>query len=126
MTGQQYHKLLPGLKPFVLQPLKCHGTKEPMLSTMHAIFHGLQDHICLTLTELPDSAPIQLRDSLLEAHKKLSEYNYWSDESPYYTGLQVSSLAHFLVIWANFILLQSLTLRSCMKASKVTANQTQC
>lgn len=114
------------LKAFRSATTEMSWAKEPMLSTMHAIFHGLQDHICLTLTELPDSAPIQLRDSLLEAHKKLSEYNYWSDESPYYTGLQVSSLAHFLVIWANFILLQFLTLRSCMKASKATANQTQC
>lgn len=56
-----------------------------MLSTIHAIFRGLQDHICSTLAELSDSAPAQLRDGLVDAHQKLSEYYYRSDESPFYT-----------------------------------------
>ena len=60
-------------------------TKEPMLSTVHAIFRGLQDHVRQALADLPDSAPHQLRNGLIEAHKKLSDYYYRSDESPYYT-----------------------------------------
>lgn len=35
---------------------------------------------------LPDSAPSQLRSGLIEAHRKLSEYHYRSDESPFYTS----------------------------------------
>lgn len=60
-------------------------TKEPILSTVHAMFWGLQEHIRSTLAELPDSAPTELRDGLVEAHQKLSEYYYRSDESPFYT-----------------------------------------
>jgi hypothetical protein len=73
------------LKAFRSATTDMSKTKEPMLSTVHAIFRGLQDHISSTLAELPDSAPTQLRDGLLEAHKKLSEYYYRSDESPFYT-----------------------------------------
>jgi len=60
-------------------------TKEPMLSTVHAIFRGLQEHIRSILQDLPDKAPTQLRTGLTEAHRKLSDYYYRSDESPYYT-----------------------------------------
>jgi len=49
------------------------------------MFWGLQEHIRSTLAELPDSAPTELRDGLVEAHQKLSEYYYRSDESPFYT-----------------------------------------
>ncbi|KAF8808769.1 hypothetical protein BYT27DRAFT_7222778 [Phlegmacium glaucopus] len=73
------------LKAFRSATTEMSKTKEPMLSTVHAIFWGLQDHIRSILTELPDSAPVQLRNSLLEVHKKLSEYYYRSDESPFYT-----------------------------------------
>jgi hypothetical protein len=60
-------------------------TKVPMLSTVHAVFCGLQDHVALLLRKLPDSAPSQLRTGLVEAHTKLSNYYFRSDESPYYT-----------------------------------------
>ncbi|KAF8802970.1 hypothetical protein BYT27DRAFT_7110853, partial [Phlegmacium glaucopus] len=73
------------LKAFHSATTEMLRTKEPMLSTVHAIFRGLQEHIRSTLAELPDSAPIELKDGLVEAHQKLSEYYYWSDESPFYT-----------------------------------------
>ncbi|KDR66972.1 hypothetical protein GALMADRAFT_232225 [Galerina marginata CBS 339.88] len=62
-------------------------TKEPMLSTVRAIFRGLQDYISTILASLPNSAAAQnqLKTSLLEAHQKLREYYYRSDESPFYT-----------------------------------------
>jgi hypothetical protein len=60
-------------------------TKEPMLSTVHAVFRGLQDHVASMLRKLPDSAPSQLRTGLVDAHTKLSDYYFRSDESPYYT-----------------------------------------
>jgi hypothetical protein len=73
------------LKAFRSATTEMSKTKEPMLSTVHAIFRGLQDHISTILADLPDSAPLKLKTGLLEAHKKLSEYYYRSDESPFYT-----------------------------------------
>jgi hypothetical protein len=59
--------------------------KKPMLSMVHAVFCGLQDHVASMLCKLPDSAPSQLRTGLVDAHMKLSDYYFCSDESPYYT-----------------------------------------
>ena len=73
------------LKAFRSATTEMSKTKEPMLSTVHAIFRGLQEHVSLILRELPDSAPPQLRTGLVEAHTKLSDYYFRSDESPYYT-----------------------------------------
>ena len=47
-----------------------------MISTVHAIFCGLQEHIKEILRDLPDTALPQLQDGLLVAHQKLSEYYY--------------------------------------------------
>jgi hypothetical protein len=55
-----------------------------MLSSTHAIFKGLQDELKKHLTELPQSAPLQLRRGLINAHRKLSDYFYTIDKSPYY------------------------------------------
>jgi len=73
------------LKAFRSATTEMSKTKEPMLSMIHAIFRGLQDHISSILRELPDSAPTQLRIGLVDAHTKLSEYYFRLDESPYYT-----------------------------------------
>lgn len=59
------------------------STKEPMLSSTHAIFHGLQEHIRDILRALPDSSH-QIKAGLLAAHEKLSDYYYKYDETPYY------------------------------------------
>ena len=60
-------------------------TKKPMLSAVHGIFRGLQDHIKTILKRLPDTTHPRLLDDLVAAHQKLSEYYFWSDASPYYT-----------------------------------------
>jgi len=73
------------LKAFRSATTEMSKTKEPMLSTIHAIFRGLQDHISSILHELPNSTPTQLRIGLIDAHTKLSEYYFRLDESPYYT-----------------------------------------
>ncbi|KAF8808466.1 hypothetical protein BYT27DRAFT_7096629, partial [Phlegmacium glaucopus] len=73
------------LKAFRSATTEMSRTKEPMLSTIHAIFHGLQEHIHSILQKLPDNALPQLQKGLTEAHLKLSDYYYRSDESPYYT-----------------------------------------
>ncbi|KAJ7166144.1 hypothetical protein C8R46DRAFT_843985, partial [Mycena filopes] len=59
-------------------------TKQPVLSHTHTIFRGLQEDLRMSLRELPLSTPSVLRNGLLEAHRKLSDYYYKSDDSPYY------------------------------------------
>ncbi|KAH9047029.1 hypothetical protein EDB83DRAFT_2227474 [Lactarius deliciosus] len=73
------------LKAFRSATTDMSTTKKPMLSTVHAIFRGLQDHIKTILETLPDTVLPQLHNGLVAAHQKLSEYYYRSDESPYYT-----------------------------------------
>ncbi|KAF5328727.1 hypothetical protein D9619_011460 [Psilocybe cf. subviscida] len=72
------------LKVFCSATTEMSRTKEPMLSTIHASFRGLQEHVAEALRKLPDSAPPQLRKGLLESHAKLSEYYGKTDSSPYY------------------------------------------
>ncbi|KAJ7140751.1 hypothetical protein C8R44DRAFT_726475 [Mycena epipterygia] len=55
-----------------------------LLSTTHAIFRGLQQHIKEAITKLPDSADDALRTGLVEAHLKLSDYYTKFDQSRYY------------------------------------------
>ena len=59
------------------------ATKTPMLSTIHAIFHGLQSDIQDILHSLPETTAPELKKSLTDAHLKLSNY-YYKFESPYY------------------------------------------
>ena len=72
------------LKSFRSATTQMSATKTSMLSSTHAIFHGLQEDICNSLTELPDSAPAILKSSLTKAHRKLSDYYTKLDKSPYY------------------------------------------
>ncbi|KAL6303461.1 hypothetical protein BKA93DRAFT_696523, partial [Sparassis latifolia] len=60
------------------------SSKEVTLSSVHTIFHGLQEHLKNALRKLPPDSPPQLRDGLLRAYKKLSDYHSHFDESPYY------------------------------------------
>jgi hypothetical protein len=62
------------LKAFRSATVAMSQTKEPMLSTVHAIFHGLQDHIRSILRELPDTISPELKAGLVAAHSKLSDY----------------------------------------------------
>ena len=55
-----------------------------MLSTTHAIFQGLQDDIKNILRSLPDSVPPRIKLGLTDAHRKLSDYYYQFDASPFY------------------------------------------
>ncbi|KAJ7765577.1 hypothetical protein B0H16DRAFT_1309980, partial [Mycena metata] len=59
-------------------------TKQPMLSSTHAIFLGLQSHLKAALAKLPATADPVLRDGLVEAHLKLSDYFAKFDQSKYY------------------------------------------
>ena len=73
------------LKSFRTATTLMSTTKRPMLSFTHAIFRGLQEDLRASLKQLPFSTPSVLRNGLLEAHLKLSDYYYKMDQSPYYT-----------------------------------------
>jgi len=60
-------------------------SKQPMLSMTLAIFRGLQEHIKLIYSDLPASTSQRIKTSLLDAHRKLSDYYYHYDQSPFYT-----------------------------------------
>ena len=78
------------------------ATKVPMLSTTHAIFRGLQDDIKTILCNLPDSVSLNIKAGLTDAHRKLSDYYYQYDTSPFYTWaacmcLIVHAIIHLLI-----------------------------
>lgn len=58
-------------------------TKTMTLSAVHATFRDLQDNLRDALTSLSADAPSGLKDGLLNAHRKLSDYYTKIDESPY-------------------------------------------
>ncbi|KAG2073010.1 hypothetical protein BDR04DRAFT_954501, partial [Suillus decipiens] len=72
------------LKSFCSATTQMSTTKCPMLSSAHAIFHGLQESLQEDLAELPDSVPVKLRSALTSTHCKLSNYYFKVDESPFY------------------------------------------
>jgi len=56
-----------------------------MLSTTHAIFRGLQEDIKDILRNLPTAVSRRIKQGLIDAHTKLSDYYHKYDESPFYT-----------------------------------------
>jgi len=73
------------LKSFRSATTEMSATKVPMLSTTHAIFRGLQDDIKNILRDLPNSVSPNIKVGLTDAHRKLSDYYYQFDASPFYT-----------------------------------------
>lgn len=72
------------LKDFRSATTQMSATKHSMLSSTQAIFRGLQESLQESLRTLPDSAPSQLKQALINAHRKLSDYYTKFDTSPYY------------------------------------------
>jgi hypothetical protein len=79
------------------------ATKSVTLSACHAVLHNLQNHLRTALSKLPDSAPPQLRQGLVKAHQKLSDYHTHFDESPYYLWA-CRTWQHFLCYHASIML----------------------
>jgi hypothetical protein len=73
------------LKSFRAATTEMSAMEMPMLSTTHAIFRGLQDDIKMILRTLPNSVSPNLKLGLTDAHRKLSDYYYQYDASPFYT-----------------------------------------
>jgi len=78
------------LKTFRSATTQMSSTKHSMLSSTHAIFRGLQESVHDFIKDLPSDSPPHLRVALLNCHRKLSDYYYKFDESPYY-------------VWAGFL-----------------------
>lgn len=73
------------LKSFRTATTVMSTTKKPMLSYTATIFRGLQEDLRAAVKDLPIGTPSVLRNGLIEAHRKLSDYYYKFDQSPYYT-----------------------------------------
>lgn len=80
------------LKSFCSATTQMSATKTPMLSTTHAIFRGLQEDIRASIRSLPDGTPDCLKNSLVNAHRKLSDYYTKFDESPFYLWSSCESI----------------------------------
>ena len=85
------------LKSFRAATTEMSATKIPMLSTTHAIFRGLQDDIKNILRDLPNSVSPRIKLGLTDAHRKLSDYYYQYDASPFYTWAACASTVNKLV-----------------------------
>ncbi len=77
-------------------------TKSVTLSSVQAIFCDLQDHIRDAYRSLPRTVPASLKQGLLNAHRKLSDYYYITDSSPYYIwAARVSRLFQLFLLLAR-------------------------
>ena len=83
------------LKSFQSATTQMSSTKTSMLLTMHAIFCELLEDIWLSIISLPANMPAQLKNSLVSAHHKLSDYYTQLDESPLYIWLSCEYIIHF-------------------------------
>ncbi|KAK0244816.1 hypothetical protein EDD85DRAFT_760491, partial [Armillaria nabsnona] len=74
------------LKHFCAVAVEMSVTKKPILSTVHAVFRGLQHYLKGILTGLPDHTLPEIKKGLLKAYQKLSNSYYkFNESSPYYT-----------------------------------------
>jgi uncharacterized protein HemX len=67
------------------------ATKQPMLSSTHAIFLGLQKELKRAIAALSSTADPVLRQGLVDAHLKLSDYFTKFDQSRYYSWATCSN-----------------------------------
>jgi len=86
------------LKSFRAATTQMSATRTPMLSTMHAVFRGLQEDIHKILSDLPDTASPSLKKGLMDAHLKLSDYYYKIDASPFYLWSSHKSYIQFILM----------------------------
>ncbi|KAJ7105716.1 hypothetical protein C8R44DRAFT_535416, partial [Mycena epipterygia] len=59
-------------------------TSKPMLSQTHLVFCELQSSLKAELAALPSNVAPELKQGMVDAHKKLSDYYFTFDASPYY------------------------------------------
>ncbi|KAJ6600737.1 hypothetical protein B0H10DRAFT_1824498, partial [Mycena sp. CBHHK59/15] len=74
------------LEAYCYATTKMSMTQQPMVSTTHAVFRWLQTHLKKAIAGLPNDADPALRQGLIDAHRKLSDYYTKFDQSRYYGG----------------------------------------
>lgn len=89
------------LRSFRDATLQMSMTKHATLSSVHAVFKGLQDDIQESLATLPDSAPQRVKGGLIKAHRKLSDYFYKYDRSPFYLWASSKRFISHMVIMTH-------------------------
>ncbi|KAF5342758.1 hypothetical protein D9758_017038 [Tetrapyrgos nigripes] len=73
------------LKQFRLATTEMSATgKVPMVSNVHGIFRRLQRHLKNILQDLPEDTSPEIKQGLTNAHRKLSDYYFKFDASPFY------------------------------------------
>ena len=72
------------LKSFRTATTQMSATQTPMLSSIHAIFCGLEEDLQDIIRSLPNSTSPCLMKGLTDAHHKLSDYYQTFDKSPFY------------------------------------------
>jgi hypothetical protein len=60
------------------------STEKTTLSAVYGVFTGLQDDVRTHLRDNTNGIPPALKNGLVQAHEKLSEYFRKTDASPYY------------------------------------------
>jgi hypothetical protein len=80
------------LKSFRSATTQMSATKHATLSLTQAIFRGLQDSVKDSIRSLPRSVSPTLRDAMIRAHRKLSDYYMKFDESPFYVWSSSASV----------------------------------
>jgi hypothetical protein len=103
------------LKSFRSATTQMSATKTPMLSTTHAVFRGLQDDLRTILRDLPSSVSLSIKKGLTDAHRKLSDYYYKYNESPFYTWAACAFLTTTSPLLLTALCLQCLILEFRMK-----------
>ncbi|KAJ7181982.1 hypothetical protein C8R46DRAFT_840169, partial [Mycena filopes] len=73
-----------GLSDFRRATTEMSTTSKPMLSHTHLVFCELERTIKKQLVDLPLDVAPELKEGMLAAHNKLSDYYYTFDASPYY------------------------------------------
>ena len=111
------------LKAFRSATTEMLTTKKPMLSTVHTIYRSLEDHVKTILETLPDTAQSQLHNGLVAVHQKLSEYYYWSDESPYYTWAASAYQFYEFIILFNWLIISTWSLYHVWRSWKGFCNR---
>ncbi|KAJ6540058.1 hypothetical protein DFH09DRAFT_849078, partial [Mycena vulgaris] len=72
------------LKAYRYATTRMSATKQPMLSSTHAVFRWLQTHLKDAIKKLPADTDPALRQGLIDAHMKLGDYFTKFDKSRYY------------------------------------------
>ena len=90
--------------------------QAPALSVVLTIFCDIQDDIQAAYRELPLLAPLALKQGVLNAHWKLSNYYYLTDASPYYIWASRKSY-----VPVNFSVISSVTLHGSSRPPDLNA-----